>query len=272
MKFNSVELPYIFENTTKEQGLTNDLFILNELFFVKRSKPLTKVFLDWENQINVISLIKSQPFTLPILETQISEEKLWILMPYYKNLTTLSKKKINQEILQELANLVKQLHAIKINSENKIKVWNPIEQLNLYCNLIQIDNIDIATIKKELETWLTSYQPEKNVLSHNDLIVDNFVCIKDKWYLIDWDFATINDWLFDIASFVSETLKNPQDINYWYQLFQLSQNDLITINYWIKYQNLIWYHWAMFLFQQTKNKTYQIIAEEKLTMLLKNTK
>lgn len=272
MKFNSVKLPYIFENTTKEQGLTNDLFILNEIFFVKRSKLLTKAFLDWKNQLNVIALIKSQPFTLPILETQISEEKLWILMPYYKNLTTLSNYKINQEILQKLAKLVNQVHVIEINPENKIKIWNPIEQLNLYYNLVQTNNTTIITIKKELETWLTSYKPKKIVLSHNDLVVDNFVCLKDKWYLIDWDFATLNDWLFDIASFASETLKNPQDISYWYQLFQLSQNELKIINYWIKYQNLIWYHWAIFFYQQTKNKTYQIIADEKLKMLLKNKK
>ncbi|MGL5268767.1 MAG: phosphotransferase [Spiroplasma sp.] len=266
MKFNSIELPYHFENS-KEQGLTNDLFILNNDFFVKCSKPLTKAFLDWENEINVIALIKTQPFTLPILETQIFEDKLWILMPYYQNLSTLADHKINQEILQQLAKLVKYLHTTKIKPKNKIKKWEPLAQLNLYCNLVQINTNNLGAIKNELEIWLKSYQPEKIVLSHNDLVINNFVFHQEKWYLIDWDFATLNDPLFDIASFASETLKTDQDINYWYQLFQLSQKDLTIVNYWIKYQNLIWYHWAIFLYQKTKNKIYHTIAEAKIKQL-----
>lgn len=267
MKFNLVEPPYIFKNT-KEHGLTNDLFILNDIFFVKRSKSITKAFLNQKNQLNAINLVKNQSFTLPILEAQINNDKLWVLMYYYKNLNTLSNYKINQQILQELANLIKQLHTLKNKNDNKIMKWNPIEQLNLYCNLINLNNSNLIAIKNELIEWLKSYQPKKIVLSHNDLVINNFVCKKNKWYLIDWDFASLNDHLFDIASFASETLKNIDDINYWYQLFQLSDQDLVIVNYWIKYQNLIWYHWAMFLYQKTKEKIYQTIAEEKIKMLL----
>ena len=38
-------------------------------------------------------------------------------MPYYQNLTTLTNKKINQTILQQLAQLIKKLHQVKINDE-----------------------------------------------------------------------------------------------------------------------------------------------------------
>lgn len=266
MKFNNIELPYNFKEY-QDHGLTNDLFILNDQFFVKRSRTITKNFLNWENQLNVISLIKSQPFTLPILDAQISEEKLWILMPYYQNLSTLSQNLINQELLQQLAKLVQQLHDV-ITENNQIVKWNPIEQLNKYCNLFATTDEKVLTIKNDLTLWFKTYQPKTIVLSHNDLVLNNFVCHENKWYLIDWDFATLNDHLFDVASFASETLKNQLDISYWYQLFNLSEDDLKIVNYWIKYQNLIWYHWAMFLHQKTNTKIYQTIAEEKLKMLL----
>lgn len=269
MKFTKVKLPYHFKKN-KEQGLTNELLILNNKYFVKKSQKITKRFLNWENQLNVINLIKNKNFTLAILEAKIDNENLWVLMPYYQNLMTLSDYQINQEILQQLALLVKELHATKI-SKSKIIQWQPLAQLNLYCNLVSVTaNVKnkIDEIKKELISWLQNYQPEKNVLVHNDLIADNFVNYENKWYLIDWDFATLNDSLFDVASFVSETLKNENDIKYWYQLFELSEKELIIVNYWIKYQNLIWYHWSLFMYQETNNKTYQIIANEKIKMLL----
>lgn len=268
MKFTKVDLPYHFEEN-QIQGLTNDLLILNQKYFVKRSKTITKTFISWENQLNVINLIKNQTFTLPILEAKIETEKLWVLMPYYQNLTTLASHKIDPHILEQLANLIKELHAIKIDN-NKIITWNPLKQLNLYCNLIKPEsNVKnkVNDIKKELESWLKSYQPEKIVLSHNDLIVNNFVNDGKRWYLIDWDFATLNDQLFDIASFVSETLTDKTNIKYWYQLFKISQEELKIVNHWIKYQNLIWYYWALFLFQKTTNPIYQRIANEKMKML-----
>lgn len=265
MKFKQVALPYNFQ-PSKAQGLTNDLLILNNKYFVKRSKPITKAFLNWKNQINVINEIKNAKFTLPILETTIADDKLWILMPYYQNLSALAKQTINQETLKILAKLVQQLHQIKI--KNNIKQWDAIKQLNLYCNLIKSKD-NFQTIKNELIQWLKTYQPQQIVLAHNDLIIDNFVYQDKKWYLIDWDFATLNDRLFDIASFVSETLTKSEDINYWYQLFKISESELEIINNWIKYQNLIWYHWAEYLYQKTNNKTYQTIAKIKLANLNK---
>lgn len=265
MKFKQVALPYNFQ-IIKTKGLTNDLLILNDKYFVKRSKPITKAFLNWKNQINVIDEIKNAKFTLPILEATIADDKLWVLMPYYQNLTTLSKQTINQTTLKALAKLVQELHQVKI--KNKIKHWDAINQLNLYCNLIKPE-FDFQTIKNDLRQWLKTYQPKQKVLAHNDLVINNFVYQNKKWYLIDWDFAAVNDRLFDIAAFVSETLTKSEDINYWYQLFDISDSELQIINYWIKYQNLIWYHWAEYLAQKTNQKIYQTIAKLKLANLNK---
>ncbi|MBE4703974.1 phosphotransferase [Spiroplasma platyhelix] len=267
MKFTAVELPYNFQNL-KDHELTNDLFILNDTFFVKRSKEITKAFLNLTNQLNVIQILRNQPFSLPILEAQITEDKLWVLMPYYHNLTTLSDQQITKEILQELSQLVQQLHEVEIKATDNIIKWEPIKQLNLYCNLIETNNTAINDIRTDLETWVKSYQPKKIVLCHNDLVPNNFVYHENKWYLIDWDFTTLNDPLFDVASFASETLKAKADVEYWYSLFNLSETELVNVQTWVKYQNLIWYHWAMFLYQKTKNKTYETIADEKLKMLL----
>lgn len=263
MKFKEVSEPYNFQPSVV-QGLTNDLLILNHKYFVKRSKSITKVFLNWENQIKVINEIKSAKFTLPILETTIADNKLWVLMLYYQNLTPLSKKTINQETLKTLAQLVQELHQTKITTQ--IIQWDAIKQLNLYCNLIK-PKANLTKIKNELRQWLKTYQPKAIVLAHNDLVIDNFVYLNQQWYLIDWDFATLNDRLFDVASFVSETLTKAADISYWYQLFNISESELIIINHWIKYQNLIWYHWAEYLYKKTNNEIYQTIAKIKLANL-----
>lgn len=78
-------------------------------------------FLNFTNQINVIKLIKSKKFTLPINEVNINNNKLLTLMPYYHNLINLSEQIINKQILEQISSLVKQLHNIKFDNKSLIK-------------------------------------------------------------------------------------------------------------------------------------------------------
>lgn len=266
MKFKTIKPAYHLESLTTK-GLTNNLFLVNNNFFLKQSKNISQPFLDFTNQINVIKLIKNKKFTLPINEVIISNNKILTLMPYYHNLLTLSEQPINKQLLTQLSLLVKQLHKITFKNELLIKTWNGLQQLNLYCNLTT-SNAHLATIKNEIINWITNYQAITIVLSHNDLTINNFVKTNNHWYLIDWDFASWNDELFDIASFASESLTNENDINLWFNCFNLNNEQIMITRKWMTYQNLIWYYWACYLYEQTNLQIYQEISEHKLSSLL----
>ncbi|WP_252320871.1 MULTISPECIES: phosphotransferase [unclassified Spiroplasma] len=267
MKFKTIKPPYQLE-LLKTKGLTNDLFLVNKHFFLKQSKDILQPFLNFTNQINVIKLIKSKKFTLPINEVNINNNKLLTLMPYYHNLINLSEQIINKQILEQISSLVKQLHNIKFDNKSLIKTWKGLEQLNLYCNLTT-SNPCLEKITSEVIKWIATYQPTTIVLSHNDLTLNNFVKKNNCWYLIDWDFACWNDELFDIASFASESLTSETEINTWFNCFNLNNEQIIIAKKWMNYQNLIWYYWACYLYEQTNLNIYKEISESKLTNLLK---
>lgn len=267
MKFKTIKPPYQLEILTTK-GLTNDLFLVNKHFFLKQSKDILQPFLDFTNQINVIKLIQQKKFTLPINETIINNGKILTLMPYYHNLTTLSEQLIEKKLLIEISLLVKQLHQITFDNKSGVKTWKGLAQLNLYCHLTT-SNSCLEKITNDITKWITNYQPTTIVLSHNDLTLNNFVKKNNCWYLIDWDFACWNDQLFDIASFASESLTTENDINFWFSCFNLNHEQIIITKKWMNYQNLIWYYWACYLYEQTNLNIYQEISEHKLNNLLK---
>lgn len=259
MEFKELKPPYNWKRLSG-LGLSNDLFILNEEYFVKKSKTICHKFLNLPNQLKVIKLVQYKGYTLPIVEAKISDGHLWVLMPYYQNIFTYSQFRHYPELLLQIAQLVKLLHATPVTKD--IATWNGLEKLELFCSLVKVPK-NIKKLKTELTNWLKTYQPKDIVLCHNDLIGDNFIISNNNWYIVDWDFTCLNDRLFDIASFVSETLTREDDIKHWYELFNVSKKELEIINQWIKYQNLIWYHWAWYLYKATKDKSYKTIAQAK---------
>ncbi|WP_308149857.1 phosphotransferase [Spiroplasma sp. AdecLV25b] len=266
MTFKTIKSPLQCEQLITK-GLTNDLFLVNQQYFLKQSKNIKQPFLNTENQIRVVQLIQWQKFTLPIIEINIQDNKLLTLMPYYHDLITLVEQPIYDEILTTLSNLVKQLHKIKYDSNLNIMKWNGLEQLKSYCDLV-ICAVDLTKIKTSVTTWITNYQPEKIVLCHNDLSINNFVKTNNQWYLIDWDFTCWNDPLFDIASFASETLTNDSDIKIWFACFNLTDEQITIVKQWMTYQDLIWYYWACYLYKQTNISIYQDISNSKLEKLM----
>jgi thiamine kinase-like enzyme len=64
--------------------------------------------------------------------------------------------------------------------------------------------INLAPYEKNLD--YLKLQPTELVLCHNDLNCGNLIFLNRKLYLIDFEYAMLNDKFFDIASFASETL------------------------------------------------------------------
>ena len=61
-------------------------------------------------------------------------------------------------------------------------------------------------IEQKVKLILKKLPNFKFVLCHNDLVINNLLFKKKRLILNDYEFACLNDYLFDVASFISETL------------------------------------------------------------------
>ena len=106
---------------------------------------------------------------------------------------------MTQDVLINVAQTLKKIHQLDTNN---IEDPTLIETIHYYESL----NAQTSDKYHELKhIWLSLYQHTyihfPNVFCHNDAQQSNFIINKDKVYLIDWEYAGLNAFYYDIASF-----------------------------------------------------------------------
>ena len=94
------------------------------------------------------------------------------------------KQSLSRETLKQIVAVLKKLHVIKIDSENMD-----------IATLLAVQNKEV----KEAFSTLEKY-PKEMVLCHNDLNPKNILFSNNSVKFIDWEFASLNDLYFDLAS------------------------------------------------------------------------
>lgn len=254
----------------EEGSLTNFTFF-KDGYFYKCSLPFVNNFIDFSNYYYVLLFLRSKKFpnTLPIKEINHDKKYFYLKMNYYSSLIKIrSEKEINQEVLFCFSELIINLHTFSYEQERKIIKWDYKQQLLTYWNLLQKkDQKGFLNYYNLVEHYFSNYKVKKLVLSHNDLVLNNFVKFNNKWFLIDFEFSTWNDHLFDIASFASENLSKERNIKNWFSCFKLTKLEKKKLHYLMFYQNLIFACWATFCFSKTNKKEYLAIRKDKLKKL-----
>lgn len=126
---------------------------------------------------------------------------------------------------------------------------------------------------KQYESILNDYE-KLNLpicLCHNDLVDGNILYKDDNCFLIDYEFASLNYELFDLASLISENpsiSENDKEliINEYFNN-NVSNKDIRNINTILKAQNLLWATWANMMFDIYELDIYKTIFNDKLKAL-----
>lgn len=214
-------------------------------------------------------LSSSKCITLPYNQIYSRNGKRCLLMPFYSQSIALSEiNAMNENLLLRIRKLIVNLHKIDWkNGENGeknnriIKRWKWSNFLEKMAYLSK--NIRSKKIRKlhgSVLKFVFSYEKSNYslVLSHNDLVPGNILWFKEKnqFFLIDWEYGSLNNRLFDIASFASETLvgKWKKWRSYWFSLFSLSSREKKNLFQWMRYHDLFWFYWANYFFVLSKRK------------------
>ena len=228
--------------------------------FFPRAKIIKQFALGMSNNTFLIEIDqKKYVFRLPILNNSyfVSHHQ------EYNNLKKIKSLNINQENIlylkngiklaiyienknnnfndNDIVNLMKSLHQSRI----KLTTYNHLERLKKY-EKINI-NIDpkyfiYKNIFKKKYSFLKKYIKYP---CHNDFQQNNLINNK-KLYLIDWEFAGMNDYIYDICCYTKRNVNDSIKLLELYQNKKINNNQLLRIYYWSLYQNLQWYLVALY--------------------------
>ena len=223
------------------------------------------------SQIIFIEAKLKNNFQNTILNIKYDLEKNKIYYPYIHNLKNIIffDIKHDQDDIKKIAKLIKEIQCIKIEKSNIS--FNYKNFLLYFFNQIKKE-LSINKIEK-IEYYIKNHveliKLKNEVIAHQDLHIGNFVKHNKNILIIDWDYASINNRYFDIASFISESIYNkPNHILYFLKQFQYNKKDIKYLKQIIEYQNILWFCWAKYMFIKTKNNTYKNIYKLKWNLYI----
>jgi len=181
-----------------EQGFSNKnyIFTLKQKTYLLRQFQLQDRNRQLEFKIQTLAHKKdlaARAFVLNLSEGYMICE---FLEGYHKD-------KLEQEDMVLMSNALKKLHNISIEEK----------AINLKDLFLSLDE----TLQNTFE--ILENTPKDGVLCHNDLNSKNCIFSDSGLKFIDWEFATMNDRYFDLASICVEFSLNSSEENYFMNLY-----------------------------------------------------
>ncbi len=259
-------IPYQIDSITKtDMGLTNANYIIEisgSKYILRFPKLDVKHLFNPKNEQQVILAIKNEDYTLPVFyyENGIQIVKYEPDLKTFENVIKTSK-------IKDVANLMKKFHQSNIIVDTD---FEPLKQIDLYKS--QIKNLpikleDFSVVFDQLKAH--SFKP---VLCHNDWVAGNICFIKNKTFLIDFEYAGNNDPLFDVMSFLTENdLTIAQRVEFLDLMFPdgISAKDYKTLMMYRDINNILWLLWAAMMYEFRLESIYQEIVDIKYKQLHK---
>lgn len=157
----------------------------------------------------------------------------------------------NLENIAGVSNLMKMTHSSKELFPN-IFDWQ--EELSKYEKIVVDDNgvffFDHYKYKEKLIKFMEENINKVNLLPcHNDTVPENFLLSQEgQLYLIDWEYAGMNDPSWDIAAYILESRLTKESIEYilldYYGEIP-SDEEMLKMKCYMAAQDLLWSVWAM---------------------------
>lgn len=123
---------------------------------------------------------------------------------YIKDAVTMSGETMNEtEHIQQVADIFKKLHTSGVNTGVQFEVFDMAASyekiINEYSVSLFDDYLDVKNqvmiIKQEIDATCDTTR----VPCHNDSLCENWVVGNGRMYLIDWEYAGMNDGMWDLA-------------------------------------------------------------------------
>lgn len=187
------------------------------------------------------------------VESVYFDEKSGIkITKFLNNSHTLNHKNIrDKNILQQIALKLKELHQSKLEFKN---IFNIFDIYKRYFSLLKQKDIfykyheNMDYILKAFDKIDLYFQQESIKLCpcHNDLVPEN-ILIKDRIYLIDWEYSGKSDALWELANFMIESRLSADLKEIFLQSYfkrQISAKETLHLSYYAFCCDVLWTLWT----------------------------
>lgn len=161
------------------------------------------------------------------------------------------------------------------------KLPSTMEYPGFYNSYLYVLNPAQGKFRKSVKWWpseegifkdaMRILQEDKKVFLHNDLVEGNILITEDGYKLIDWEYGGVGNYLFDVASFVTERDLSIEDSN---KIVKAYDPEINLDDFWIvaSFLQAFWARWALYKFNSTQKEIYKEIYNWKIRKFSELTK
>lgn len=242
LKNNDIELIPL------KQGMTNNSFffsINNERYIIRVPGLNTEKIINREQEFDVYQAIKGEAFIEPII--YIDKEKGYKISKFIENSHTVNPQNWNEisACLKRLRDFHNQLHCVE-------HCFDVFEHINYYESLMPNASIyeDYSETKKNIESLkpIIENLVKDWTLCYIDAVCDNFLVTEEQdVYLIDFEYAAMQDPDLDVAMFIVYSLFDRNEIDRIIEIYfehQVTPLKRYKIYSYIAMAGLLWSNWC----------------------------
>ena len=240
-----------------DKGISNVSYLMrmdDQTYMVrvpKKEHGLLRV--DFKNEYEVLQKVKA--LDVPLVGMDI--HKGIKVTKYIEGVHEFSEAKGSTKY-EQTGKMLKTLHCL----DGVDFYFDPFKKLSEYRSQVKERIVFFEEEEKIIEAVLLIYRPD--TLCHNDVVSGNLLFSNCRSYLIDYEYAAMNDFRFDLASFFSENQIEDERSR---QLFYIGYGIECSIDPEIRlfecFEDILWGYWANMLYDHSKEEIYRIIAKEK---------
>ncbi len=193
-------------------GITNELYLVEDeegkRYKVRIPGKKTELFINREAEIKNLKALEVTGITPKLYEHK--EDSQISIIEFISGKVAKKEDFKDPKVREKAVKAIKTIHDSNIKLCNIFNIFREVEKYNnllkAYDKAILSDypvNEMLEAVKR-IEAEVHKDEPIKLVPCHNDLLPENFVFVDDKVYIIDWEYAGMNDPCFDIADFITE--------------------------------------------------------------------
>ena len=244
-----------------KEGITNENYLINDAYVFRKPRKDHDEFINYKLEKEVYEKIEPLKISEKVIFLDI---KKGIKISKFVHNTRFYVNTPNEEQMRYVSKILKKLHNSKIKVS---KEYDAIKKINYYKKYVDSAAFIDEKYEKIVFKEIASLDDTKDYcLCHNDLVHHNLLFKFNGLVLIDWEYASMNSPLFDLASFISENNLSREQEEFFlkeYYGYKFSNLKMKKVDIYCRFLDIIFYYRALHYYKKRGDKIYYDIALEK---------